>query len=105
MNQDLDPSAAEFGFASGILFIGYMILEVPSNLALQKCGARIWRSRIMATWGIVALLLTLVPSAKALYIFRFLHGVAEVEFFTGLVSPFHWRFPRDRGDSARRRKD
>lgn len=58
MNQDLGLSAAQFGFASGIFFIGYIILEVPSNLALHKFGARVWLARIMVTWGIVALLFT-----------------------------------------------
>ena len=85
MNQDLGLSAAQFGFASGIFFIGYIILEVPSNLALHKFGARVWLARIMITWGIVALLFTWASSARALYIFRFLLGVAEAGFFPGAI--------------------
>jgi len=85
MNQDLGLSAAQFGFASGIFFIGYIILEVPSNLALHKFGARIWLARIMVTWGIVALLFTWVSSARGLYILRFLLGVAEAGFFPGAI--------------------
>ncbi len=54
MNQDLGLSAAQFGFASGIFFLGYIILEVPSNLALHNFGARVWLARIIVTWGIVA---------------------------------------------------
>ena len=85
MNQDLGLSAAQFGFASGIFFIGYIILEVPSNLALHRFGARIWLARIMVTWGIVALLFTWVSSATNLYILRFLLGVAEAGFFPGAI--------------------
>jgi MFS family permease len=85
MNQNLGLSAAQFGFASGIFFIGYIILEVPSNLALHKFGARIWLARIMVTWGIVALLFTWVSSARGLYILRFLLGVAEAGFFPGAI--------------------
>ena len=54
MNEDLGLSAAQFGFASGVFFIGYILLEVPSNLALHKFGARRWLARIMVSWGIVA---------------------------------------------------
>ena len=85
MNQDLGLSAAQFGFASGIFFIGYIILEVPSNLALHKFGARVWLARIMVTWGIVALLFTWVSSATGLYALRFLLGVAEAGFFPGAI--------------------
>jgi sugar phosphate permease len=85
MNQDLGLSAAQFGFASGIFFIGYIILEVPSNLALHRFGARVWLARIMVTWGIVALLFTWVSSARHLYILRFLLGVAEAGFFPGAI--------------------
>src|SRR3712207_9026439 len=53
MNEDLALSAAQFGFASGVFFIGYIILEVPSNLALHRFGARRWLARIMVSWGIV----------------------------------------------------
>src|SRR5207244_4672057 len=55
MNTDLGLSAAQFGFASGVFFIGYILLEVPSNLALHKFGARRWLARIMVSWGIVSL--------------------------------------------------
>lgn len=85
MNQDLGLTATQFGFASGIFFIGYIILEVPGNLALHKFGARVWLARIMVTWGTVALLFTWVSSANGLYILRFLLGVAEAGFFPGAI--------------------
>ncbi len=85
MTSDLALTAAQFGFAAGIFFFGYIILEVPSNLALHKYGARRWLARIMVTWGIVALLFTWVSSATELYILRFLLGVAEAGFFPGAI--------------------
>jgi MFS family permease len=85
MNHDLDLSAAQYGFASGVFFIGYILLEVPSNLALHKFGARIWLARIMVSWGIVALLFTWVSSAFGLYALRFLLGIAEAGFFPGAI--------------------
>ncbi|GGB01461.1 MFS transporter [Brucella endophytica] len=85
MTADLALSAAQFGFAAGIFFVGYIILEIPSNLALHKFGARKWLARIMVTWGIVAILFTWVSSATELYILRFLLGVAEAGFFPGAI--------------------
>jgi MFS family permease len=85
MARDLGLTAAQFGFAAGIFFLGYIVLEVPSNLALHRFGARIWLSRIMVSWGIVALLFTWVGSAQGLYTLRFLLGVAEAGFFPGAI--------------------
>ncbi|UHD45499.1 MFS transporter [Aureimonas altamirensis] len=85
MTQDLGLTAAQFGFAAGIFFIGYIALEIPSNLALHKFGARKWLARIMVTWGIVSLLFTFVQSATQLYWLRFLLGVAEAGFFPGAI--------------------
>ncbi|GAA2274828.1 MFS transporter [Streptomyces ruber] len=85
MGQDLALTAAQFGFASGIFFVGYIVLEVPSNMALHRFGARRWLSRIMVTWGIVSLLFTWVSSSEQLYVLRFLLGVAEAGFFPGAI--------------------
>ena len=85
MNKDLGLSAAQFGFASGVFFIGYILLEIPSNLALHRFGARRWLARIMVTWGIVALLFTWVGSYTQLTGLRFLLGVAEAGFFPGAI--------------------
>lgn len=85
MNEDLALSAAQFGFASGVFFIGYILLEVPSNLALHRFGARRWLARIMVTWGIVALLFTWVQNVEQLVVLRFLLGVAEAGFFPGAI--------------------
>ncbi|AUS77723.1 MFS transporter [Actinoalloteichus sp. AHMU CJ021] len=85
MNDDLALTAAQFGFASGVFFIGYIVLEVPSNIALHKVGARRWLARIMISWGVVALLFTWVQNAEQLYVLRFLLGVAEAGFFPGAI--------------------
>ena len=71
MEADLGLTAAQFGFASGVFFIGYLVLEVPSNLALPKFGARVWLARIMITWGIVSLLFTWVQNYPQLVGLRF----------------------------------
>lgn len=85
MNGDLALSAAQFGFASGVFFVGYILLEVPSNLALHRFGARRWLARIMVSWGIVALLFTWVQNFEQLTVLRFLLGVAEAGFFPGAI--------------------
>jgi MFS family permease len=85
MTQDLGLTIAQFGLASGIFFIGYILLEVPSNLALHKFGARKWLARIMVSWGIVSLLFTWVSSVEGLYTLRLLLGIAEAGFFPGAI--------------------
>src|SRR6516164_4135209 len=85
MTRDLALTAAQFGFAAGVFFVGYILLEIPSNLALHKFGARRWMARIMVTWGIVALLFTWVANVTQLYWLRFLLGVAEAGFFPGAI--------------------
>ncbi|WP_437609895.1 MFS transporter [Erwinia sp. V71] len=85
LTEDLGLKAAQFGLASGIFFIGYILLEVPSNLALHRYGARKWLARIMVSWGIVSLLFTWVSSVEALYILRVLLGIAEAGFFPGAI--------------------
>jgi MFS transporter, ACS family, tartrate transporter len=85
MNKELALSAEAFGFAGGIFFIGYFLFEVPSNVALNKFGARLWISRIMITWGIIATLTGFAQSATQVYVLRFLLGVAEAGFFPGII--------------------
>ncbi|XUW90379.1 MFS transporter [Burkholderia sp. M6-3] len=85
MNHDLGMSAKVFGFGSSLFFISYFFCEVPSNLALQKYGARIWIARIMITWGIVSAATALVHNATSFYVLRFLLGAAEAGFFPGVL--------------------
>ncbi|MEQ3552742.1 MFS transporter [Pseudonocardia nematodicida] len=94
MNDDLALTAAQFGFASGIFFLGYILLEVPSNLGLQKFGARKWLARIMVSWGVVSVLFTWVQNYEQLWILRFVLGVAEAGFVPGAVLFLTMWFPR-----------
>lgn len=65
MNAELQISHAAFGFGSGIFFIGYFLFEIPSNLILHKIGARIWISRIMISWGVIASAMMLVSGPES----------------------------------------
>ncbi|WP_321821361.1 MULTISPECIES: MFS transporter [unclassified Burkholderia] len=85
MNKELALSSEAFGFASGIFFIGYFLFEVPSNVMLNKFGARVWIARILVTWGVVSVVSAFVQDATQLYVLRFLLGVAEAGFFPGII--------------------
>jgi len=85
MNSALGLSAEVFGFLSGIFFIGYLIFEIPSNIILQRIGARIWISRIIISWGIVVIVTAVATDAIQLAALRFILGVAEAGFFPGLI--------------------
>ena len=85
MNAELALSAEAFGFISGIFFIGYFLFEVPSNVLLNRYGARVWIARILVTWGIIAAATAFAQTATHLYILRFLLGVAEAGFFPGII--------------------
>jgi len=93
MRGDLGMSAGTFGFAVGMFFWGYFIFEVPSNVILEKVGARIWIARIMITWGILAGLTAMVTGSTSFSIVRLLLGVAEAGFFPGLILYFTYWFP------------
>ena len=85
MNRDLGLNAAQFGFAASVFFVGYLLIEIPSNLALHRFGARRWLARIMVSWGLVTTLFAFVSGANGLYLLRFLLGVAEAGFFPGAI--------------------
>src|SRR5664279_374481 len=93
MRGDLGMSAGTFGFAVGMFYWGYFIFEVPSNVILEKIGARIWIARIMITWGILAGLTAMVTGPTSFAIVRFLLGVAEAGFFPGIILYFTYWFP------------
>jgi MFS family permease len=93
VSADLQLSATMFGLASGIFFIGYLLVEVPSNLALVRFGARRWLARIAVSWGIVAVAIAFAPNAHTLLVLRFLLGVAEAGLFPGVVFYLSQWFP------------
>ena len=85
MNTDLGLNATQYGFGAGVLFIGYTVFEIPSNLALHRIGARRWIARIMITWGVVSAATAFVNDSISYYIARFALGVAEAGFFPGVA--------------------
>src|SRR5919199_1742972 len=93
LQSDLGFSGAVYGFGAGIFFIGYFFLEVPSNLALHRFGARKWMARIMITWGVISACTMLVRSPLSFYVVRFLLGVAEAGFFPGMILYLSYWFP------------
>jgi len=93
MNADLGFSPAIYGAGAGIFFVGYILFEVPSNLALQRFGARIWIARIMISWGLIAIAMALITGDASFYVMRFLLGVAEAGFFPGIILYLTYWFP------------
>jgi len=104
MNQDLGLSQTAFGFGAGIFFVAYFIFEVPSNLLLERFGARKWIARIMLSWGILSGLMAFIPdisratgmgNENAFYLIRVLLGAAEAGFFPGIIFYLTLWFPAE----------
>jgi len=95
MNKDLGFTAYIYGWGAGIFFFGYFLFEIPSNLILEKVGARIWIARIMITWGIISGLTAFVTGPTSFLIIRFLLGAAEAGFFPGMILYFTYWFPAE----------
>jgi len=85
MAQDLHMSEAVYGFGASLFFIGYLVFEIPSTLAVHHFGARGWLARIMLSWGIVTILLAFAYSTTTFYILRLLLGIAEAGCYPGLI--------------------
>jgi ACS family tartrate transporter-like MFS transporter len=93
MIGDLHFSNAVFGFGAGLFFLGYFLAEIPSNLILNKVGARRWLARILLTWGIIAALTAFVWNEWSFYGNRVLLGLAEAGFYPGVLLYLTWWFP------------
>jgi MFS transporter, ACS family, tartrate transporter len=93
LESDLGFSGAVYGFGAGVFFIGYFLLEIPSNLALHRFGARRWIARIMVTWAVISACTALVSGPLGFYAVRFLLGVAEAGFFPGMILYLSYWFP------------
>jgi MFS transporter, ACS family, tartrate transporter len=100
MLADTGITNSAYGLASGMFFIGYFIFEVPSNLILQRVGARIWITRIMVTWGLISAALMFVRGPQSFYWLRFLLGAAEAGFFPGIVLYLTYWIPSRRRASV-----
>ncbi|MBX8567443.1 MFS transporter [Pseudomonas cichorii] len=93
MNKDLGLTATMFGWAAGLFFFGYFIFEIPSNLLMQRFGARVWIARIMITWGLISMATAFATGPISFSILRFLLGVAEAGFTPGVYLYFTYWFP------------
>jgi MFS transporter, ACS family, tartrate transporter len=93
MNQQIGLTATQFGFGAGVFFVGYCLLEIPSNIALYRVGARRWLSRIMISWGVASAATALAVGPNSFYALRLLLGVAEAGFFPGVAFYLGTWFP------------
>ena len=93
MNQDLGFSPEVYGWGVGAFFWGYFLFEVPSNLIMEKVGARLWLSRIMVTWALVSMANAFVQGPVSFFVVRFLLGLAEAGFYPGILLYFTYWFP------------
>ena len=93
MNADLGLSASAFGFGAGIFFLAYFFFEVPSNLFLERVGARKWIARIMFSWGVLSGSMAFIVGEKSFYVVRALLGIAEAGFFPGIIFYLTLWFP------------
>jgi D-galactonate transporter len=93
MNKDLGLSASAFGFGAGIFFVAYFLFEVPSNLFLERVGARKWIARIMFTWGLLSGGMAFIGGETSFYVVRVLLGIAEAGFFPGIIFYLTLWFP------------
>lgn len=84
IRSQLHLSDASYGFAAGVFFAGYVLFQLPSNLALERIGARRWIAALMVTWGVISSCMIFVRAPWHLYLLRFLLGSAEAGFFPGL---------------------
>ena len=94
MNKDLGLSAAAFGLGAGLFFVAYVLFEIPSNLALERFGARRWIARIMISWGLVGIGSAFVTGPVGFSVSRFLLGAAEAGFFPGVILYLTYWFPK-----------
>src|ERR1700735_5840207 len=93
MNKDIGLDAAIYGMAAGAFFWGYVLFEVPSNIILEKLGARIWIARIMVSWGLISGATAFCVGPWSFLTMRFLLGLAEAGLFPGMILFFTYWFP------------
>lgn len=93
MSKDLGFSATVYGFGAGIFFLGFFLCEIPSNLMLERYGARRWIARIQLSWGLAAMAMAFTAGETSFYWLRFLLGVAEGGFFPGMILYMTYWFP------------
>jgi MFS family permease len=95
MREAIGLTQTQLGVGAGIFFLGYCLLEVPSNVALYRFGARVWISRIMISWGLASAAMAFAVGPNSFYLFRLLLGAAEAGFFPGVAFYLSTWFPRE----------
>jgi len=93
LGVDASVFGSVYGIGAGLFFIGYFLFEIPSNLLLQRIGARIWIARIMIVWGIVSALMMFITNVTGFYLIRFLLGIAEAGFYPGMILYLTYWYP------------
>ena len=93
MNRDIGLSAQAYGIGAGVFFLGYFLFEVPSNVVLERVGARLWMFRIMLSWGVVSMAMAFAHDAATFAFMRFLLGLCEAGFFPGMILYLTYWFP------------
>ena len=101
LQRDLHLSPSQYGFGAGLFFLAYCLFEIPSNLILERVGARRWIARILIGWGIVSMGTALVTDVRSFMAARVLLGIAEAGFFPGMVLYLtYWIPARERARSG-----
>src|SRR5262245_29151243 len=95
LNEAMNFAPDVFGLGAGIFFIGYFLFEVPSNLIMERVGARVWMARILVTWGIISSAMMFLNGVRMFYVLRFLLGLAEAGFFPGMILYLTYWFPAE----------
>lgn len=100
MSEQLGFSDSVYGVGAGIFFLGYFLFEIPSNLILQRVGAKLWIARIMIIWGLLSAMMAFVTTPLQFYTVRFLLGVGEAGFFPGIILYLTYWYPASRRTKA-----
>jgi len=95
LNKALNFDPVIFGLGAGLFFIGYFIFEIPSNLIMERVGARVWMARILVTWALISSAMMFVHGIAGFYVLRFLLGAAEAGFFPGMILYLTYWFPAE----------
>jgi MFS family permease len=95
MNKDIGLTAAMFGLGGGIFYVAYILFEIPSNIMMERVGARYWIARIMITWGAVGIGTAFIVGPYTFYLTRFLLGAFEAGFFPGVLLYLTYWFPKE----------
>src|SRR4029453_17250945 len=95
LQRALGLSHTQYAIGAGLFFLGYCLFEIPSNIILDRVGARLWIARIMVVWGIASMLTMFINDVVTFYIARIVLGIAEAGFFPGVVLYLTYWVPKE----------